>query len=70
MLNAREFSFSFHHNWFKAIAIEEQPATFEGFSNDEETKCTAESVSRSKRLAEDLIIAVDMDLDGSMNFAE
>jgi len=43
-------------------------STFEGFSSEDETKCGSDS--EGQRLAKDLIIAVDLDLDGKMNFAE
>jgi hypothetical protein len=71
-LSAEEFSLSYNQNWFKAIAIEGQSATFEGFSSEDETKCggTSQNQSDGVRLARDLIIALDLDLDGKMNFAE
>lgn len=69
MLTAEEFSLTYHQNWFKALAIEDQLATFEGFASEDETKCASED-TEGKRLARDLIIAVDLDLDGKMNFAE
>lgn len=69
LLDAEEFSLSFNQNWFKALAIEGQSATFEGFSSEDETKCGG-TKTESVRLARDLIIAVDLDLDGKMNFSE
>lgn len=70
-MEAHELSMSFHMNWFKAIAIEQQPSTFIGFSSDEENDCNSgKKESVGKRLAEDLIIAVDLDLDGHIDFAE
>lgn len=70
-MNAEELSCNFHMNWFKTIAIEQQPATFIGFSSDEENMCSpGDKPSLGKRLAEDLVIAVDLDLDGHVNLAE
>lgn len=69
LLNAEEFSMCYNQNWFKALAVEGQTATFEGFASEDETKCSSGD-SEGVRLARDLIIAVDLDLDGKMNFAE